>query len=205
MLFAADIKTREKTQAFPGGRANCPGCGATVIAKCGEINVWHWAHEVVDDCDPWSEGESVWHAMWKSFAGKDRVEIKFGPHRADIVGTSGIVIELQHSSLSPEVVREREGFYKDMVWLCDAREFTENLCLRDRGDYYSFRWKWPRKWMFSITKPLFLDFGDGDLLLAKKIYNEVPCGGWGTLCSREQFVNRYLGVDETGDHTFEES
>lgn len=28
----------------PSQHAFCPGCRAPVISKCGDINVWHWAH-----------------------------------------------------------------------------------------------------------------------------------------------------------------
>ena len=52
----------ERVRATPGGCATCPMCGGKVIAKCGDIMSWHWAHEA-SDCDTWSEGESDWHAQ----------------------------------------------------------------------------------------------------------------------------------------------
>ena len=27
-----------------GAAATCPGCGADMIARCGEVKTWHWAH-----------------------------------------------------------------------------------------------------------------------------------------------------------------
>lgn len=33
-----------RIEAFPGGRAICPTCGGDLIAKCGRLVQWHWAH-----------------------------------------------------------------------------------------------------------------------------------------------------------------
>jgi hypothetical protein len=65
------------------------------------------------------EGETEWHPEWKSYLPASNVEViivKNGvKHRADIVTPGGIVLALQHSPLSAEVVREREQFYRRMV------------------------------------------------------------------------------------------
>lgn len=197
----------QKLRATPGANALCPGCGGGVVARCGEINVWHWAH-LSGDCDPWHEPESAWHLEWKSIAPPERCEVRMGCHRADIVAPSGFIIELQHSPLEPSQVRERESFYGDhLIWVVDASGFLANLSLRNRGDYWSFRWKWPRKWQFAITRPLAWDMGDGRLFHVKKLhpnkperlaYNREgrcvgtlpakPCGGWGVFFDRPQFI-----------------
>ena len=46
--------------------ATCPICDSKVIPKCGSINVWHFAHESLKDCDTFSEGETEWHIDWKN-------------------------------------------------------------------------------------------------------------------------------------------
>lgn len=174
--------------AWPGGRATCPGCGEAVVAKCGEINAWHWSHLSGKDCDPWFEGESEWHIGWKRKTDPKFCEVMMGPHRADILLPSGLVIELQHSPLSPDHIREREEFYQDMIWIVDAREFRCNLKFRDRGEYWSFRWKWPRKWMFGITKTLLWDFSPRGMFHVKKVNSSVPCGGWGRWINPSEFL-----------------
>lgn len=181
-----------RIEAFPGGRAICPTCGGDLAAKCGQIKKWHWAH-VAKECDQWSEGESAWHRDWKELVPPERREVVRGPHRADIVGPGGGVIELQHSSISCEEIAEREAFYGKMVWVFDASEFRKNLSIRDRGDFLSFRWKWPRTSLLTVTKPMFFDLDHG-LLEVKKIGDESPVGGWGYFREKSWFCDKYLGV-----------
>lgn len=106
--------------ARPEQRAACPGCAGEVLARCGDIRIWHWAH-VGGDCDPWSEPESEWHLGWKKHAPTDRTEVVIERNeikrRADIICANGAVLELQAGSISAAEVREREGFYKYMAWL----------------------------------------------------------------------------------------
>jgi hypothetical protein len=178
-------------RVFPekGDTASCPACGGKVLAKCGEINIWHWAHEVAD-CDPWSEGESEWHVKWKDHFPVGWREVVIGDHRADLSTPIG-VIELQHSPISPDVIAERERFYDRMVWVVDGREFWKNIDLRNRGGYVSFRWKWPRKTWVSASRPIFIDPGGGWLLNVKKIHPGTPCGGWGNIVGKDKFLRRY--------------
>jgi hypothetical protein len=105
--------------------ATCPACGANVRAKCGNLNVWHWAHINTEDCDTWSEPEGEWHLGWKEVFPQDWREVVIGEHRADIRTIGGLVIELQHSSITPEVIAEREHFYENMIWIFDATEYVE--------------------------------------------------------------------------------
>lgn len=194
MLYA--IVESDKVEAWPGARGSCPGCRAPVIAKCGEINIWHWAHESGEDCDPWYEPESEWHLNWKGLFPSDQVEVVMAPHRADIVTLDKRIVELQHSSLSPEEVRIREAHYGYMAWIIDTSEFIDNLEFR-RKDYYSdyvrFRWKWPRKWMFSIQKLLYFDLGEADsLFLVKSLADEIPCWGYGIHISKTFFCNQSI-------------
>lgn len=183
-----------RVSAVPGANAACPSCGGDLVPKCGRIVAWHWAHKA-KDCDAWSEGESAWHLGWKMLAPHERCEVVRGPHRADIVGLGGGVVELQHSAISVDEILERERFYGKMVWLFDASEFRKNLSLRARGDFISFRWRWPRKSLLAVTKPLFFDFGDGHLLEVRKLGEYVPLGGWGYHRSQQWFCKSFLGVD----------
>jgi hypothetical protein len=105
--------------------ATCPACGASVSAKCGNRNIWHWAHVNTEDCDTWSEPEGEWHLGWKEIFPQGWREVVIGEHRADIRTSGGLVVELQHSPITPEVVAEREYFYGNMIWIFDATEYVE--------------------------------------------------------------------------------
>lgn len=106
----------------PKARATCPGCGAAVIAKCGQIISWHWSH-LTKDCDPWYEPESVWHRQWKEHFPEDWREVVIGKHRADVKTPRGVV-EFQASSISSVDVEERENFYGKMIWIVKADSFN---------------------------------------------------------------------------------
>lgn len=64
MLYA--IKNNEKIEALPKTTAVCSLCFKNVISKCGEVNVWHWAHTKLESCDKWYEPETKWHKDWKN-------------------------------------------------------------------------------------------------------------------------------------------
>ena len=116
MIYAVAVNGSERIYAQPDRRGQCPGCHASLRPKCGEIKVWHWSHIHVADCDPWSEGESAWHLAWKARVPSACCEVTMGTHRADIV-TAKHIIELQHSSISPAEIHEREAFYGPrLVW-----------------------------------------------------------------------------------------
>jgi hypothetical protein len=118
--FAIDA-SGERVLPHPKGKAICPGCGAPVIAKCGEIVMWHWSH-LTKDCDPWYEPESIWHRQWKEHFPEEWREVVIGKHRADVQTPRGIV-EFQASSISSSDVQERENFYGKMIWVVKADTF----------------------------------------------------------------------------------
>ena len=126
------------------------------MPKCGEIKTWHWAHEAVRDCDPWYEPETEWHRSWKAHAPEERVEVTMGPHRADIVGSDGGVIELQHSSIGPDEIRDREAFYGRMVWLIDGSPFAENLRVTIDARQCRFVWAHARPSWLAAAAPKFV-------------------------------------------------
>jgi competence protein CoiA len=181
-----------KIAAAPERRAVCPGCRLEVVPKCGEIVVWHWAH-VALDCDPWHEPECRWHLAWKSIVPPEQCEVVMGPHRTDIVGRNGIVIELQHSAIGPYEIRERETFYRNMVWVFDGTEYSDRFVTYPKQDYFAFRWKHPRKTVAFASKPVFVDLGTEGLFRVGKFYAEGR-RGWGKPWSRARFFETYLAV-----------
>jgi hypothetical protein len=199
MLYAISLEGK-KIAAYPNAKAFCPECLESVIAKCGEINIWHWAHEIKGDCDIWGEHETPWHLRWKSLFPMENVEVLIekdgAKHRADIFTNTGIVIELQHSSISPDEIREREIFYGKMFWLFDVTEPVEKelLDFRRKPNCISFRWKHPRKHIAFTNKPTFLDFGSKVLFQLQKMYIESPpCGGYGSYMNTANFIKTYGG------------
>ncbi|GMN08626.1 hypothetical protein MTsPCn5_40160 [Croceitalea sp. MTPC5] len=130
MLRALD-EHNKSIRPHKGAMGICPNCRKGVRAYCGEIYTHHWKHLELEHCDTWGEKESEWHRLWKSKFPLDWQEViinKHGEqHIADIKGPFGMVLELQHSPISPETIRIREAFYGDLVWLVDAAPFKDNF------------------------------------------------------------------------------
>jgi|LSQX01.1.fsa_nt_gb competence CoiA-like predicted nuclease len=219
MIYALDPRTGRKIQAAPHLEGVCPLCRGELLPHCGEILVWHWKHKAGQACDRWSEGETLWHLQWKRRFLSDFVEVLIErdgeTHIADVRLPNGTTVELQHSSISTQKIRERERFYgRKLTWVFDAIEpiREERFLPRDHGDYWSFRWKHPRRTLKFVKRRCFLDLGypqlDEDdelpwhitpsahrLLDLRMIHlrEEEPCGGWGYLVDRDEFLRR-LGL-----------
>jgi competence CoiA-like predicted nuclease len=123
----------KRQKAFKDGRGICPKCQRTVIASCGEIYIWHWKHK--NSCDSWFEPETEWHLGWKEQFPEDWQEFVIEDnatgikHIADIKTTEGMVIEFQNSPISSAEIKEREKFYKNMIWVVNAVKFKEHFSL----------------------------------------------------------------------------
>lgn len=138
----------KKTEAKTGLEALCPGCLQPVIPKCGTKKVHHWAHRSTVMCDSWWEPETDWHRLWKNNFPAECQEI-FLPdertgekHIADVRNSHGLIIEFQHSHITPEERASREKFYKNMIWVVDGtrliRDYPRLLkgmrdCFRSTG------------------------------------------------------------------------
>lgn len=125
MLIALDPFTKERIRTKPGIKAVCPGCQDLVIAKCGDIRIWHWAHKV-GLCKYDSEPETEWHLAWKERALSAGFEIEkiIDDHRADIYyNVRNMVIEVQHSPIIDEDIINRCDFYTSkgikLIWVFD--------------------------------------------------------------------------------------
>lgn len=190
------IKDGERVKPQPNLKATCPICKSELTPKCGVVKQWHWAHKNLEDCDSWSEGETEWHLNWKMLFPAKNQEVVVGKHRADIKTDSGRVIELQNSPLSQDKIYEREYEYEKMIWLLNRETFAKNLVLRNKGDYITFRWKWPPKSWEAAHQEIFIDFNIYDkennpILHIKKVSFKNYCGGWGVLLTREAFLKQY--------------
>jgi competence protein CoiA len=157
-MYAKDRRRPERT----GDRSACPGCGAEVQAKCGEIVTHHWAHRSGVDCDAWAEGESDWHAGWKEAFPEEWREVTVGPHRADVRTPAGLVVEVQRSQISTLEIAARQEFYGRMAWLLDASEWSVSWPSDAEPDEFgpsAFRFEHRPQRFISFTAPVFLDFG----------------------------------------------
>lgn len=123
MKFA--IVNGQRTEAQTELSGECPVCKAALVAKCGEIRIWHWAHIGKRMCDHWWEPETDWHRTWKGhFPAEWQEFIQFAPdgekHIADVKTEQGWVLEFQYSFLKPEERRARNAFYPQLVWVVNG-------------------------------------------------------------------------------------
>jgi hypothetical protein len=178
----------ERRLPFPKGRAICPCCGGLLIAKCGQINAHHWAHQSEVDCDTWQEPIGPWHLWWQDLVRPDYIEVFKDPHRADIVGNGGLVVELQHSSISAQDIAAREAHYGDMIWLFDA---TQRFAYVKSGERAFFSLG-QTKHLDLCKKPVFLDFGF-DVVQVERFTDAITMvSAFGLVRSREWFVQAFL-------------
>lgn len=196
MLYATDDDGR-KISASPRTLATCPECRAAVRSKCGTVVTWHWAHLARPTVACQHEPETEWHRAWKSMVPPERCEVVMQRngerHRADIVTHEGMVVELQHSSISEQEIQAREAFYGSMAWIFDARGPTEAERLTFPSRYgngrCSFRWKHARTTLRACRAPIMLDTGRDFLLLVRRLYMDDAPAGWGEFVSRASVVN----------------
>jgi len=184
--------------ATPGARSACPACGQPLIAKCGPIVIWHWAH-LTDDCDPWAEPESQWHLGWKRRLEKAgcRIEVTMGPHRADVITPFGHIIELQARYQTLDTIKAREAFYGEALgWLYQC-DWQDRIHWGERG----FWWKHGSPAMVHHERPVLWDLGkdlvrvdlgfaereDGKVRILGRFANRVP---------HREAIERWTGVPQ---------
>lgn len=132
MQFANPLGSTDNTiriEPTKGAHALCPVCRQEVIARCGTTRRRHWAHQKNCQCsDHWWENETDWHRHWKKEFPENWREVLLQDeatgdiHRADVkLQNSGLVLEIQHSAIDPQEFQSRVDFYRNMVWIVDAR------------------------------------------------------------------------------------
>jgi competence protein CoiA len=219
MKFANVDGQRQVPQ--PGLSGQCPGCGAAMIAKCGEVRVPHWAHKSRVVCDLWWENETAWHRNWKDQFPAEWQEIiqtaEDGErHIADVKTDLGWVIEFQHSSIKPEERRSRNDFYPKLSWVVDGTRRKRDrpqlikaletgtpidqhgMIRRTLTDDYAVL----REWAGSKA-PIFFDLGDPEVLLLL-----LPGDARQFAClrpfSRAEFIGLHRGEGPGQVRTFDE-
>jgi len=168
----------QRGEAQPDLPGECPRCGSPMVAKCGEIKIWHWAHLGKRICDPWWENETEWHRTWKSHfpsEWQERVHVAADGERhiADVKTDKDWVLEFQHSHLKPEERRSRNNFYQKLVWVIDgnrrprykaqffkALDEVHPVCSNPTIRKVYLAWSQLLQEWVGSPAPVFFDFGD---------------------------------------------
>ena len=137
---------------------HCPICDGAVFLKIGNgLRRPHFAHKSSGTdgraCDGWNYDMSDWHRSWQEHFPEEWREVVVEhdgiKHRADVlIEDNKLVVEFQHSPLSPEEYQERNVFYKncgyDIVWLFDMSEdYMDGRLVYQETDN-NYLWKRPR-------------------------------------------------------------
>ena len=132
----------------------CPVCGAKMILKAGDVNAWHFAHEANTCSDTWNYDMSEWHRdMQEQFPLECREVVMTHngeTHRADVF-KDNVVVEFQHSPISPSEFTARNNFYNGLgykvAWVFDVSEQFEkgSIYYEDAffDDFSEFYWTRP--------------------------------------------------------------
>lgn len=135
MLYNAERLTVWESDEAGTPDSTCPLCGLPLLARRGEIVVWHWAHRPISGkrkrC-PWTE--SAWHLRWKyaystlpRWDAEVRLDTALGTWIIDAMNSrTGRVREFVHS-LSPYYLRKHfalQGLGYDVLWIFDGHEFA---------------------------------------------------------------------------------
>jgi hypothetical protein len=160
-----------RREANPGLAGKCSVCGNSTIAKCGQVNAWHWAHRNLSGCDHWWEPETEWHRNSKNQFPEEWQEIiqlsaDGEKHIADVKILNGLVIEFQHSPLHPDERRAREAFYGNMVWVVNGTRRA-----RDKSRFFENR---PMQIGVLIGQPIYSLASQDDSLLRDWKDSRVP-------------------------------
>jgi len=173
-----------KKEPSPKLKGICPGCGATMIAKCGKQKIWHWAHSKKQNCDPWWENETAWHRDWKNRFPTEWQEVPSKDedgiiHIADIKRPDGFHIEFQYSPISEDEVESRSLHYKNLVWVVNGTRSKKDLekleDIRKRAAIGGgalitrLNLKIAKKWN-TLAKHVFIDFEDSNQSGQRRIF-----------------------------------
>lgn len=126
----------QRQEAQPDCLGICPACNSSMVARCGDVRVHHWAHSGRRECDDWYEGETEWHRNWKDQFPANWQEVVHPAengerHIADVKTDQGWVLEFQHSKIHSDERKAREAFYQKLVWVVDGARRK-----RDRSQFF---------------------------------------------------------------------
>lgn len=201
MLYA--INNDERVIAQPKAVGYCPACEELLVAKCGKIMIWHWAHKKSSNCEFHGEPETYWHVEWKSFAPIERQEVRMEKYLnpidgvkimiTDILGNDGkTAIEVQHSPISINTIENRIYFYGKIVWVFDMADCSKRIIFNNHTTHWTFRWNYPRLSQIPCVgngSKLFWDFGATKIFEVRKLHGR---GGWGQWIGKNIFITQFI-------------
>lgn len=195
-------------RAVAGARGECPECRNAVYARLPENAIRHWAHMPLPDgetrdCTNDAGEMSEWHRAWQDLrADVACIEVYRDGFRADAINEAGIVIEFQHSPISPEAVAAREAHWGRGMWVLDGtdvdgrRRVVTTVRPDQAIDDPWRRFTWPKcpQLLFRAKWPCWVDLGDRGLL---QVHSASAAGGNGWIASWEWFVAEVLNGTRT--------
>lgn len=200
MLYALNINgikipPTKKEQGY------CPECGQLLQSKQGQIISHHWAHTSLNECPYSGTGETDWHLSWKQYViNPIYCEVRIGDNRADIRLSDNTVIELQHSPIDIDTIKERELAYNQMIWLFDCQSidihlyrknkflnYNEGFHIKECNGKYLFKWKYLKKSLLACTKPIYLDLCFDKILKIISLYNNG--NGYGEIIEKKELID----------------
>lgn len=145
-MIYAKTKLGERVASYSAKKGEeyfCPSCGEMVILKKGKVNIDHFAHKSLNDCDIFTSDMSEWHLNWQEkfpaenrevvikhiFKSSDAFIKNYGLdiereyiHRADVC-INNYVVEFQHSTITKDEFMKRNYFYAQagykVIWIFD--------------------------------------------------------------------------------------
>jgi len=168
MIYALLEDNKVSVDETTETEAACPCCHSPVIARRGEINIHHWAHKSLVECDSFYEPKTQWHVDMQNILtnyNKDLQEVVIKKnqvkHIADVINKFNCVVECQHSPISSTEIFEREQFYEHMIWLLDGETFGKNMeevsSYSENGkEIHRVKWKYYRGTWCKSTKGKYL-------------------------------------------------
>ena len=125
--------------AIKGANAVCPYCRGSLIPKCGQIKIHHWAHKESKGC-PYATGMTHWHYGWLKKFDSIRefgweIEYFFDSIRFDAFNSKKKqAVEFQRT-VDLENIKTKIAFCTDkgikLYWLINPRLFENFVYTRD--------------------------------------------------------------------------
>jgi hypothetical protein len=202
--YLADVNG-EPTTATPGAHGTCRQCEAPMLAKCGRIVPWHWAHVArVAHCDPWQQPDTRWTLAIKQRLADDGAEIETivehdgERHIVDALFDGLAILLVSGRYPTPEQIEERERFFgAHTVWIYDADPFIHRVETYRKGGDLRFRFKQPVKSLTLIRAPVLWHWEPQ----ARSIDSEVEPESMPRrdVFARVKWIKRYPHEDAYGD------
>lgn len=173
----------------------CP-IGHSLIAKKGKIKIHHFAHKKGFEC-VCSRDMSEWHSNWQKYINIDNVEViikkkidnKTKKHIADCVNQDGIVIEFQKSIINENIIKEREEFYDNMIWIFDVSFIEFEISQEKQSNKVILHILSGSKFFTKTTKKSYLDTGKRGIIEVEGIKNNKIVG---YIIEYKKFIDIYF-------------